>query len=147
MATRVYNQANITLTVDGTSISGFMDGTSIAVVHDGGEVEKTQGTDGPGINIATSQGMTLRFTLRETSPSHDFLMSLKRRQSNGGGGVTTVMRTGADVLYTLSEAYISNPGELTSGDKTQGGVEYTLTSADSQSSNTAIGTADNVISV
>lgn len=141
MATRVYNQANVTLTIDGTSISGFMDGTSIAVVHDGGEVEKTQGMDGAGINIASGQGMTLRFTLRETSPSHDFLMALKRRQMNGGAGVTAVMRTGADVLHTLSETFISNPGELTSGDKTQGGMEYTLMSANAESSNTGIGGA------
>lgn len=135
MARTVYSQKNISVTVDGTTIQGFADGASIAVVHDGGEVEKTQGTDGPGINIASDQGMTLRFTLRETSPSHEFLRSLKRRQANGGSGVTVIMRTGVDVLHTLSDAYISNPSELSSGDKTMGSVEYTIISAESDSSN------------
>lgn len=131
----VYNQKNTTLTVDGVPITGFMDGTSLTVTYDGGEVDKTQGTDGAGINIATPQGMTVQFTLRETSWSHDFLASLFTRQSNGASGVTVVLRTGANILHMLTDAYIGQPGQLTTGDKKQGGIQYTVTSANSTTSN------------
>src|SRR5699024_11343763 len=65
----------------------------ISYIWDGGEVDKTQGTDGPGINLATNQGSTLQITLRETSRSIGFLQSLRTRQENGGAGVTVVMRS------------------------------------------------------
>lgn len=124
MARRVYHQKNLTLTVDGATIQDFFEGASVVVTPDGGEVDKTQGTDGAGVNIATDQGKTIKFTLRETSRSRQFLKDLRTRQYNGGSGVTVVLRTGADVLETLTEAFISREGELSTGDKKQGGIQY-----------------------
>ncbi len=46
MARTVYNQKNLVLTVDGTTIQDFFEGASIVFTYDGGEVDKTQGTDG-----------------------------------------------------------------------------------------------------
>ena len=132
---KVYNQKNLTLTIDGVTIQDFMDGASITIVADGGEVDKTQGTDGPGINIATNQGGTIRFTLRETSRSRQFLFDLRKRQENGGDGVTVILRTGADVLETMTDSFIGNAGELSTGDKTQGGIEYTLMSPEYEPNN------------
>lgn len=146
MATDVYNQASVTITVDGFPITGLHEGTSFTYIRDGGEVQKTQGTDGAAINIATDQGATLRFTLKETSASHSFLSSLKRTQARGGSGVTVVIRTGADVLHLMNNAYVSNPGELASGDKTQAGIEYTIMSADVADSNMIIGAAGAAVS-
>ena len=136
---KVYNQKNTTLTIDGTAIQDFMDGASITFTVDGGEVEKTQGTDGAGINIATNQGATVKFKIRETSRSRQFLYDLRRRQENGGEGVTVILRTGADVLESMTDAYIGNAGELSTGDKTQGGIEYTLMSAEYEPNNLSIG--------
>lgn len=127
---RTYNQKNTTLTVDGVTIQDFFEGATITFTYDGGEVEKTQGTDGASVNIATKQGATVQFTLRETSRSRAFLHALNLRQYNGGSGVTVIFRTGADVLEALVDAYIGNPGELSTGDKKQGGIQYTLTSAE-----------------
>lgn len=135
MARTVYNQKNLTLTIDGTTIQDFFEGTSVVLTLDGGEVDKTQGMDGASINIATNQGATLRFTLRETSRSHQFLADLRKRQENGGAGVTAILRTGADVLQTMTESYISRPGELSTGDKKMGSQEYILMSAENESSN------------
>lgn len=125
---RVYNQKNTTLTIDGVTIQDFFEGASIVFTYDGGEVDKTQGTDGASVNIATKQGATVKFTLRETSRSRPFLHQLNLRQYNGGAGVTVIFRTGADVLEAMVNAYIGNPGELSTGDKKQGGIQYTLTS-------------------
>ena len=56
---KVYNQKNMSLTIDGVNIQDFHEGATFVYTWDGGEVDKTQGTDGAGINIATNQGATL----------------------------------------------------------------------------------------
>lgn len=141
MARAVYNQKNTTLTVDGVTVQDFGEGTSITFTYDGGEVQKTQGTDGAGINIATNQGATVAFTLRETSRSRQFLADIRKRQENGGEGVTVVLRTGADVLETMTGAFIGLPGELATGDKVQGSVQYTMMSAEHETNNLSVASA------
>jgi len=138
MARKVYNQKNTTLTVDGTTIQDMHEGATIVFTHDGGEVDKTQGTDGASINMATDQGTTVKFTIRETSRSRQFLDALKKRQYNGGAGVTVVFRSGADVLETMDDAYIGNPGELSTGDKKMGGIQYVMMSAETDTSNLSV---------
>ena len=138
---KVYNQKNLTITLDGVTMQDYMDGASVTIQYDGGEVDKTQGTDGAGINLATNQGMTVQFTLREESRSRAFLKALRLRQDNGGSGVTAVIRTGVNVLHTLTDAYISQPAALSTGDKKMGGVQYTLMSANEESSNLELDTA------
>lgn len=91
---RTYNQKNNSLTVAGVTIQDFFEGASIVVTLDGGEVEKTQGADGASVNIATNQGITIQFTLRETSRSMNFLTALRKTQENGGPGVPFVFRSG-----------------------------------------------------
>lgn len=135
MARTVYNQKNQVLTIDGVTIQDFFEGATVVVTKDGGEVEKTQGTDGASVNIATHQGQTWKFTLRETSRSRQLLSDLNKRQYNGGAGVTCILRTGADVLESMTDAYISREGELSTGDKKQGGIQYTITSANDDTSN------------
>lgn len=132
---KVYNQKSTTITVDGVTMQKFADGASVIVTYDGGEVQKTQGTDGAGVNIATNQGLTLQFSLRENSPSRSFLASLRLRQEEGGDGVTVVVRTGVEVLHMMTEAYISRPAPLNTGDKVQGALQYTIISAEEDTSN------------
>lgn len=132
---RVYNQKQLTITVDGITMQDFMDGASVIITYDGGEVDKTQGTDGAGINLATNQGMTVQFTLREESRSRAFLKSLRIRQEEGGDGVSVVVRTGVNVMHMMTESYVSQPAALNTGDKKMGGVQYTLMSAREETSN------------
>lgn len=129
---QVYNQKNITLTVGGETIRGLHEGASLVITHDGGEVQKTQGTTGPGVNLATKQGMTIQFTLMEQSPSHAYLAQLRDTQYESNNGVTIVVRTGVDVKHILNNSFLSNPGELSTGDKMQGGQTYTATSGESE---------------
>ena len=122
-----YNQKTHSIALDGVSIVGLFSGTPIVVTTDGGEVTKTQGTDGPSINIATQQGGTIQFTLRQTSQSRKFLRDLHKRQIEGGAGVSAVVFDGAKAVYRLNDCYLSAPGEVSTGDKEQPGIQYTIT--------------------
>lgn len=134
----IYNQASTSIVVDGNQIYDLFEGATITYTFDGGEVAKTQGTDGAGINIATNQGSTLQFTLKETSRSIAFLNNLRLRQENGGFGVTVVARTGANILLTMTNAYISRPGQLATGDKQMAGLQFTLTTAEDDITNLTV---------
>ena len=43
---KVYNQKNLSLIIDGVQIMDFAEGATFVYTFDGGEVQKTQGTDG-----------------------------------------------------------------------------------------------------
>lgn len=142
---RIYNQKNLSVTINGYTIRDYFDGATVVLTYDGGEVQKTQGTDGAGINLATEQGLTIQVTLRETSQSHAFLHALRLSQYTSNTGCTVIVRTGADILFSLPDSFISSPGPLTTGDKMQGSVQYTITSADGFANNLAINTVAGAI--
>ena len=109
---------------NGITLQGYSDGTSIEVEYVGGEVDITEGTDGGGLNIATDQGMRIRVTLRETSPSIDVIETARLAQNQLSTPNLVLLQTGANVKYTITNALVSRPGNLTTGDKKQGGVQY-----------------------
>lgn len=120
----IYNQLHNKVVFNGVTLQGYADGTSIEVEYVGGEVDITEGTDGGGLNIATNQGMRIRVTLRETSPSIDVIETARTAQSLLSQPNVVLLQTGADVKYTITNALVSKPGNLTTGDKRQGGVQY-----------------------
>lgn len=122
----IYNQLHNKVVFNGITLQGFADGTSIEVEHVGGEVDITEGTDGGGLNIATDQGMRIRVTLRETSPSIDVIETARTAQNQLSTPNLVLLQTGADVKYTITNALVSKPETLTTGDKTQGSVQYTF---------------------
>ena len=64
--------------------------------------------------------------------------TLRLRQGNGGLGVTVVARTGANILLTMTNAYISRPGQLATGDKQMAGLQFTLTTAEDDITNLTV---------
>ena len=126
---RVYSQKGTILNVKGLPISGFMDGASIKVTYDGGEVEKTEGTDGAGLNVATHQGATISFTLRETSTDNEVLRGIFEAQQYASvmqpvSIIPCTLISGGGVVVAMTDCLISPPGELSTGDKKQGGIEW-----------------------
>jgi hypothetical protein len=121
---KLYNQSNITILIDGVPLLGLMDGTPLVVGYKGGEVEPTEGMDGPGLNMATRQGGYIHPKLKESSLSRTALHELRRMQELAGIPVTVTVRSGTDIVYILGEALVSLPGELSTGDKKMGGIEY-----------------------
>jgi len=124
----IYNQKLVKLIIDGFKISGLFEGASVTVRFDGGEVEKTQGTDGPGMNVATMQGGALIFQLQELSNGHDFLWALSEKQQLGFPGVTAIATLGTGAIVTYINTLVSLPAEFATGDKKQAGINYTLIS-------------------
>jgi hypothetical protein len=124
-----YNQSQVTVLYDGIPLTDLGESACIKLTVDGGEVQKTEGTDGAGINIGTLQGATCKITFKETSPSLSILDSYVMAQQFGGLGGTLTLLTGTLALHTLAPAFISTPGELSTGDKKMGAKEYTFISA------------------
>ena len=125
--TRIYGQKDSRLIINGRPITGLMDGTPFKIQFDGGEVEKTEGTDGPGLNIATPQGGTITFTIRETSPDYDFLLSMFDLESEfTGSTVSALFMSGSRIVAEMPRALIGRPGEWSTGDKKQGGIEFKI---------------------
>lgn len=120
----IYNQKNNKVVFNGIPLQGYTNGTSIEVEFVGGDVDITEGTDGGGLNIATDQGIKVRVTLRETSPSIDIIEAARKLQNALSSVNVILLQTGADVKYTITNALVSKPGNLTTGDKTQGSVQY-----------------------
>lgn len=122
---RIYGQKNSRILINGKQITGFMDGATIKVSFDGGEVDKTEGTDGPGLNVATDQGGTISFTLRETTNDYQYLLRLwKQEEQNVGYTINCTFMSGSQIVLHMPRALISRPGELNTGDKKQGGIEF-----------------------
>lgn len=122
----IYNQKNTKLIFNGVATQGFAEGTSITVEFVGGEVDITEGTDGGGLNIATIQGIRITATYRETSPSIDmFNLAIESQQATSTPNVV-LLQTGANVKYTLTNALVSKPDTLSSGDKKQGSQQFTF---------------------
>ena len=130
-----YNQQTISISVDGVKLQDFMDGTPITVTTLGGVVALTEGADGPSVNRSTVQGGTIVVTLRETSRSLEYLRGLFKRQQAGGAGVSVVVKTGAEILVELRNAFISQPGELSTGGPAMGSFPYTFVGTELEMSN------------
>ena len=141
---RVYNQSQAAVYVDGVRIQGFADGGCIVVTPIGGEVEMTHGMDGPAVNQATNQGGTIKLRLRENSTSNGYLGTLRKAQEQGmasDDGVIVTVRSGVNVLHQLSTAFLSRPGELTTGDKKMGIKEWTFAGEDLDDDNSDVASA------
>ena len=126
MARTVYNQADNTVTIDGIVCEGFAEGESIVWTPLGGEVQVTEGTDGPGLNRATRQGGWIIAHLQEGSPDNERFNLLARRQDlfPNGPDTSVAVYSGTERIFILGNSQIGVPGELTTGDKKQAGREY-----------------------
>lgn len=122
----IYNQKNTKIIFNGIATQGFADSASITVEFIGGEADITEGTDGGGLNIATVQGIKISATYRETSPSIDLFSAAIEAQQNLSTTNVVLLQTGANVKYTLTNALVSRPESLSSGDKKQGSQQYTF---------------------
>ena len=126
MRKEIYNQKNTRIIFNGIVTQGFGPDASITVEFVGGEADITEGTDGGGLNIATVQGIRVSATYRETSPSVDLFNAAIEAQQNLSTTNVVMLQTGANVKYTLTNALVSKPENLSSGGKTQGTQTYTF---------------------
>ena len=121
---KIYNQGQLNCSFNGVSLSGLMSGASVTVHTQGGEVDITEGTDGGGLNIATLQGGYITVTFRETSDSIDYLNEIVSLQQVSGTPGVFILNSGVKRLYTIANALVSVPADLSTGDKQMGGVAF-----------------------
>lgn len=126
MRKEIYNQKNTKVIFNGITTQGYAEGTSITVEFVGGEADISEGTDGGGLNIATVQGIRVTASYRETSPSNDLFGTAIEAQQNLSTTNVVMVQTGANVKYTLTNALVSKPDTLSTGDKKQGSQTYTF---------------------
>lgn len=126
MRKEIYNQKNTKVIFNGIATQGYAEGTSITVEFVGGEADISEGTDGGGLNIATVQGIRVTASYRETSPSNDLFGTAIEAQQNLSTTNVVMVQTGANVKYTLTNALVSKPDTLSTGDKKQGSQTYTF---------------------
>ena len=122
----IYNQKNTKILFNGIETKGFGPDATITVEFVGGEADITEGTDGGGLNIATVQGIKVTATYRETSPSIELFDAAIDAQQKLSNTNVVMLQTGANVKYTLTNALVSKPDNLSSGGKTQGTQAYTF---------------------
>lgn len=120
-----YNQHFTGVNLNGRWLQGFMDGTAVRLTPLGGQVTTTEGTDGPGHNMATKQGHTIEVDLREDSPDHEYIASINRYQYDGGTYVPLALYTGTARVFDC-EVLVSQHGELATGGPEQGAHTYTF---------------------
>lgn len=122
----IYNQKNTKLIFNGIATSGMGEGSTIQVEFVGGEADISEGTDGGGLNIATVQGIKVSATYRETSSSVDLFDAAIDAQQSSGTTSVVLLQTGANIKYTLFNALVNKPDNLSTGDKKQGSQTYTF---------------------
>lgn len=127
---QVYSQNKAKPMWNGKELKGLMDGTSYEIEEVGGEVDITEGTDGGGMNIATTQGVRCYITFKETSPALTILNSARLLQQGEPVPGVFVLQSGVGAILTISNCYISKPDNLSSGDKKMGGLRYTFVGTD-----------------
>lgn len=126
----VYSQNKAKAIWNGIELKGLMDGASYEIEEVGGEVDITEGTDGGGMNIATSQGCRCYVTLRETSEVITALNAARRMQQIEPVSGTFVLQSGAGAILTINNAFVGKPENLSSGDKKMGGIRYPFVGTD-----------------
>ncbi len=122
----IYRQQVTAVIFNGLPLQGLAEGASVRIKPLGGNVQVTEGTDGPGINIAAKQGHIIEVDIREDSGDHEYLMDVNRNQAEGGPGVPLALYMGTDRVFSCAEAYVGAPGDLSTGDKKMGKQTYTF---------------------
>ena len=121
---KIYNQGQLSCSFNGTHLQGLMFGASVTIHTIGGEVELTEGTDGGAANIATLQGGRITVTFRETSDSVDFLNTQGSLQQVSSTPGVFILYSGVKRLYTIANALVSVPSDLSTRDKQMVGVAF-----------------------
>ena len=81
MRISLYQQSLNAVVVAGIPLSGFAEGDWMAIELDGNAAERTQGGDGPSMNLSVPQGGKITISLVPTSPALGPLYSIRNLQA------------------------------------------------------------------
>lgn len=104
MAVRTFDPGQVTVSVDGITISGFADGTFIIAERTEESFTKVVGADGQvSRSKSNNRSGTFTITLLQTSPSNETLSALLARDEKNGNAIVPVLikdNLGTSRLFT-----------------------------------------------
>jgi len=126
MRTNIYMQQRHTLIIDGVPINGFAEGDYIRVKLDGNAAQRTQGGDGPTMNLTVKQGGQLNISLLPTSPALGTLYALREKQHTNPRLFSVVLMSGVEEVITASGCAFGDLPEFSTGGPTMQPRQFSL---------------------
>lgn len=118
MRLNLYSQNRHTVVVDGVALAGFAEGDYIQVKKDGNAAQRTQGGDGPAMNISTDQGGQITIGLNPTSPALGFLYEIREQQRVFPRLISIVLITGTEEVIIANGCGFGDLPQFQSGGPT-----------------------------
>lgn len=114
----LYAQNRHIFILDGIPLQGFADGDWLEVKKDGGAAARTNGGDGPAMNISTEQGGSITLSLLPTSPALGSIYAIRDQQAKTPRLFGAALVTGVEEIITAGGCAFSDlPQFTTGGDK------------------------------
>lgn len=114
----LYGQNQHIILVDGVPLQGFAEGDFIQIKLDGNAAVRTQGGDGPSMNLSTAQGGQLVIGLLPTSPSIGPLYAIREAQANRPRLFSVQVVSGVEEIMMFSGCAFGDVPQFQSGGPT-----------------------------
>lgn len=98
MRINLYAQNRHTVVVDGVPLSGFAEGDYIEVTLEGNAAQRTQGGDGPAMNLSVEQGGKISIGLNPISPALGEMYGIRDAQALSPRMFTIALLTGVEEI-------------------------------------------------
>lgn len=120
----IYMQARHTLIIDGVPITGFADGDHLQIKPEGNAAARSQGGDGPAMNISVDQGGQITISLLPTSPALGTLYSLRDAQKLSPRLFGIVLMSGVEEVITGAGCAFGELPQFSTGGPTMQGRQF-----------------------
>lgn len=124
MRINLYAQNRHVVIVDGIPITGFGDGDFISVKVDGNAAQRTQGGDGPAMNITVAQGGQVTLGLLPTSPAIGPLYALRDAQQLNPRLFSVVLMSGVEEVISANGCAFGDLPQFATGGPEQKAREF-----------------------
>lgn len=118
MSVRTYDPKMVGITVGGVPITGYADGTFVAIERAGDTFTKVTGADGMVTRSKSNdKSGQVTLTLKQSSPSNDYLSGLAALDEMSNAGVVPVSIADASgtTLLFMPSAWIRKPANVEFG--------------------------------
>ena len=102
MRTNLYAQNRHIVIVDGQHWTGFADGDYLNIEAHGNAATRTEGGDGPSMNLSAAQGATITIGLMPTSPSLGLAYETREAQIKKPRFVNIQLITGTEEVISAA---------------------------------------------
>jgi hypothetical protein len=122
----LYAQNRHSLVVNGQLLTGFAEGDFIQLKLDGNAAARTQGGDGPSINISTAQGGQVTIGLLPTSPSLGLMYEMYQGQKTNPTLFTISVLTGVQEVIKATGCAFGDLPQFQTGGPTMQQRQFTF---------------------